>query len=196
MGLAQGQCSKWTRVSCRLDPSASGTACPFRAVLLELSLLTCRSFVSQDRRWFLPGCLWLKFLQWKEALDRSQGVNLVTSRGPDKPWGTVYTGQGGHVGRALGAGMTQPGSLGQEEEGRVDSPSSADARPAGSDPKHSLGPVFWIRVLQLRAEDAFRAWVLIPRCPGQVRQRWPLRAGRSGWLLVSKVENLSCVSSG
>lgn len=54
----------------------------------------CWSFVSQDRRWFLPGCLWLKFLQWKEGLDGSQGVNLVISRGPHKPWGTVYTGQG------------------------------------------------------------------------------------------------------
>lgn len=116
VGLAQGQCSKWTRGSCGLDPCASGTARPLRALLLERSLLMCRSFVSQDR-WFLPGCLWLKFLQWKEALDRNQGVNLVTSRGPHKPWGTVYTGQGSHVGRALGTGMTQPGSLGREEEG-------------------------------------------------------------------------------
>lgn len=37
MDPAQGQCNKWTRVSCRLGSSASGTASLLRALLPERS---------------------------------------------------------------------------------------------------------------------------------------------------------------
>lgn len=73
-------------------------------------------------------------------------MDLVTLSGRDKPWG-IYI-QGRAVGRALGDGMTQPGSAGLGKEGRAASLTSANALPAhtgftaGPGAKTVLGPVF------------------------------------------------------
>lgn len=74
-------------------------------------------------------------------------------------------------------------SAGPGKEGRAASLTIADILPAhtgstaGPGAKPVPGPVFEIRALQLRTENAFGAWVLIPRCPGQVRQSGPPELG-------------------